>query len=551
MIVNPALTEPGGIPHPPVGEFIYRELGIMVGYDNFRLIPLIFSFINLFLLFYLVKTIFDTKTALWSAGLFIVSFYSVLASLMVDTDGAVMPAFFLIACIGYYKLRKINFQFRISNFQNWISIVLLFVGIIGGFFVKASFIIAIGALALDFAFEKGVFEDRKKLFKYILYCIGLGIVLVLVLLLAKVVFPFFPIEKSITYWKHFANSSSFLDRGWLQTFIQFVKAVLYTSPLLILPLFFIDREIWQKTRPFFLFIFLGLFFYLIAFDFSIGALDRYFQFLVVPLCIIAGAVFAKYFTSPLFLQNLSTFWIFLQNISKSLANAPSIRIFAPLLDKERGDPRKRGWGEAFLVLTSISIFLFQFFNHFVPPLYPKTEWISRVISLKWNFLFPFTGGSGPTGFYISFLFIALIWLISLAFVKKRFLLGILVLGLLYNAVFIEEYLFGKINGSPYELFKNAKEFIVKDKDIKKVVVYNDIGGYEIQKTGKYNRRMYATPQFEDTYKKFFENFSGHILYIDIPKIGDNNFYSNYLNSCKQIYKEKDKYITAKIFKCNE
>ena len=25
IIVNPALTEPGGIPHPPVGEFIYRE----------------------------------------------------------------------------------------------------------------------------------------------------------------------------------------------------------------------------------------------------------------------------------------------------------------------------------------------------------------------------------------------------------------------------------------------------------------------------------------------------------------------------------------------
>jgi predicted small secreted protein len=194
----------------------------------------------------------------------------------------------------------------------------------------------------------------------------------------------------------------------------------------------------------------------------------------------------------------------------------------------------------------------------VPPLHPKSEWISRILSLKWNFLYPFSGGSGPTGFYISFLFIALVWVCSVIFalsylkikdIKKRAIFCILILGILYNGVFIEEYLFGKINGSPYKLIKNAKEFIMKDKNIKSVLVYNDNGAYEIKETGKYARRIYAVPQFEESYKELFKNFSGHILYIDIPRIGNNNLYSNYFNSCKIIYQNKDKYINSKILDC--
>ena len=437
---------------------------------------------------------------------------------MVDIDGAVMPSFFLIMLIGYFRLRKMNFQFRIFNFQNLIWIGLLIIGAIGGFFVKASFVIAIGALALDFAFEKNVFSDRKKILKYLLFMIGGAIALGLLLLLAKLIFPFFNLEASVKYWEHFFKLGG---RGWLQTFIQFAKSMMYTSPLLVLSIIFVDKEIFKKMRVFFIFIGLGLLFYLVLFDFSIGALDRYFQFLIIPLCIIAGSIFS-------------------QNFSKS-NNSPSLAPLGPsLITRE---------GIAIGVITII-IFSLQFLNHFVPPLYPKTEWLARLVSLKWDFLFPFTGGSGPTGFYISFLFIALIWVTSLILVRKKLLLGILVLGILYNAVFIEEYLFGKINGSPYDLFRDAKEFIIKDQNIKLVLVYNDIGGYEIQKLGKYERRLYAAPQFEDTYKDFFKTFSGQILYINIPKIGDNNFYYNYLNSCKNIYERKDGYITAQVLDCN-
>lgn len=511
IIVNPALTEPGGIPHPPVGEFIYREFGKIVGYDNFRYVPFTFSILNFFLLFYLVKLLFDSRVALWSVFLFSISFYALLASLMVDTDGAVMPAFFLISAIGYYGLRKMNFQFSPPAGRAGIfNFAIFLIGIIGGFLVKTSFIVAIGAFLLDFLIEKQVFSDKKRFLKYFFYCIGLGLALVLILFISKLIFQSFNLQSSISYWEHFAK---FSGRGWLQTFIQFSKSIMYLSPLLIIPAFFSDREIFNRTRPFFLFIFLGLFFYLFAFDFSVGALDRYFQFLIIPLCIISSAILAK-------LQ-----------ITKEIKQNKSQIIFP--------------------VLLSFLIFLFQFLIHVVPPLYPKTEWIARLFQFKWNFLFPFTGGSGPTGFYVSFLFIAIIWLFCLVFWKKKFLLGILILGVLYNGVFIEEHLFGKINGSPYPLFAEAKEFIAKNEKIKKVVVYNDIGGYEIRNLGKYQRRFYAAPQFESTYREFFKNFSGHVLYIDIPRIGENNYYSDYLATCENIYEKKDKYITAKILNCTK
>ncbi len=519
---HPEITLPGTVPHPPLTEFIYAgSLGPLVGDDNFRLIPLVFGLINLLLIFYLAKIIFDRKAAFWVALLFTVSFYSVLASLMVDVDGAVMPAFFLVMCIGYFKLKRTNFQFSISNFQNWIWLALIIVGAVGGFMVKVSGILPIFALFLDFSIEKGVFSDKKRILKYA----GLGLLgligLVAVLFLARFVFPFFNLEYSFNYWKHFWTASSFFNRGWMQTFIQFAKAIMYTSPLLLLPVFFIDKEIWRKLRPFFFFIFIGLAFYLFAFDFSIGALDRYFQFLVVPLCIISGAVFAKIFGSKEIKLKKEDFII--------------------------------------ISIIAISIFALQFFNHVAPPLHPKTEWISRFFSFKWNFLFPFTGGSGPLGFYISFLFLAILYICSIVlaiaiFIKKelkqKVFVAILIIGLIYNFSFIEEYLFGKINGFAPKLLYDATEFIKNNPDIKAVTVYNDNGGYEIMKIGKYRRRLYTSPAFDVNQKIATLNATkDYYLEINIPRIDPNSVFRKYFDSCNIVYKQTDRYISAIVYDC--
>lgn len=511
--------EPGSVPHPPLTEFIYVYGGRMVGFENFRYIPFFFAVINLFLVFYLAQKLFDNKTALWSAFLFAFSFYSVLASLTVDVDGAVIPFFFLLSLIGYINIRENNFQNLKSN---WKWLTLLVVGLLGGFLIKVVFVLQIAAIALDFAIEKNVFADRKKILKYIGYGFGLIIVLVLILLSIKFIFPFFDLSKAVRYWKHFAVWDG---RGWFQTGIQFVKAILYTSPLLILPALLINKEIWKKTRFFFFFICFALFFYLVAFDFSLGALDRYFGLLAMPLSIISGAVLARYFSS-------------IKDVKEKVSKLEII----------------------FFIIVSLIITVIQFFNHYVPPHHPKSDWINRALSFKWNFLFPFSGGSGPTGFYVSFVFMALIWIVTIVLVVSAFrkkelvtkvLFGIFILGLFYNAVFVEEYLFGKINGSPYRLFQNAKQEIINNSDIKHVIVYNDIGGWEIQRTGKYFRRMYANPQFEEEYKGILNNFNGHILFINIPRIYEDSFYMRYINSCKTIFFESEKYIEGRVLDCRK
>lgn len=514
LIVNPALTAPGGIPHPPLGEAIYRSTLYAFGGDNFRLTPLLFGLANLLLLYFVVRRRYSIKAAQWSAAIFAFSFYSVLASLMVDTDGQIMPFFFL-AALWFYD------SFNLSQTKRkWLSLALFLGSLVLGLLVKASFVLAIGAFAFDFLIEKNIFKDKKKLLK----AFGFGalsiLALALLVYLSKFIFPFFNLQSAFKYWESFVRG--FGSRNFLQTGIQFAKALLYLSPALVLAGLASLYPYRKEHRLFHIFVGFGLLFYLVIFDFSKGALDRYFQFLIIPLCVIAGAMLTQIF--------------------------------------ENGKSKLERWDFISISIITLSIFALQFFDQLVPALYPKTEWLGRIFSLKWNFLFPFTGGSGPTGFYVSFLFIALIWISSLVFclsalkikgAGKKAAFCILLLGILYNGVFIEEYLFGRINGSVYRLFAPAEQFIVKEDDIKKVIVYNDIGGYEIQKTGKYERRLYAAPQFEENYRQIFGGFSGHVLYIDLPRIAPNSLYADYLSSCKSIYAAQDKYLTAKVLDCRK
>jgi len=518
MITNPLTTPPGGIPHPPLSEFIYRNAGRIIGFDNFRLVPLFFSVLNIFLIFYLLKLIEGPRTGIIVISLFALSFYSVLASLMVDVDGAIMPFFFLLMFWGYYKLRDQGYALERKNLI-WLFLVVI--GALGGFFIKLSGILPFFAIVFDFLIERQVFKDRKRLLKYFIYIFFILCLFAVLLVLSKFIFPYFRLDWAFKYWEHFFKLSG---RGWLQTFIQFIKSIFYLSPLLILPIIFITKDIWVRLRPFFLFIIIGLIFYLFAFDFSTGALDRYFQFLIIPLCVITGTVLGSY------IYNLAQ--LFREN-----------KIFFLV---------------SFIVLAVI--FFLQFINHYVPPLYPKTEWINRVLSLRWNFLFPFTGGSGPLGFYISFLFMALIWIVLgvfalISFFKKEFrqrvVFLILIFGLLYNGVFIEEYLFGNINGSAPKLVKDVVEFIRENKNIRSIIVYNDNGGWNVRQTGKYQRRMYAVPQFENEYEKILNSFSGYILVVDIPQIASGSFYKKYLDSCVIIYDKQDKKISAKVYDCQK
>lgn len=499
-------------PHPPISKAIFVYTAKIFGHDNFRTTPFLFSIANLFLLYYLVRFKFGRKEAIWSVLFFTATFYSVLASLMVDIDGAMLPFFLLLSLISYFRWQDATSQkFKII----WGSF--LVIAVILGFLTKLSFIIVAGALIFDFLFGKMKQIGAKALVRYYLMVGAFLILLVVSLLSAKFLFNSFDLSQTIGHATDYFKISG---RSYLQILIQTAKALMYSSPLLVLPLIFVKKADFRKLRPLFIFLILGLIFYLVVFDFSRAALDKYLTFLIVPLSVISGVIITR------------------------------------VLSSKQEKPSTFVWSAGLAI--SVLIFSLQFLPHLVPPLYPKEEWVNMIMRFRWNFVFPFTGGSGPTGFYISWLFIGATWFLSallvvLALIKKQWrnylVILFLVVGFVYNGVFIEEYLFGKINGSPNLLIKNAIGFIEKNEQIKKVITYNDNGGPELATIGKYERRLYAAPKFEKSYIDILKNFKGHYLLIDIPHLNLNSPYAKHFKTCELIYEEYHKKISSAIYDC--
>lgn len=505
----PEIYPPGSVPHPPLTEYFFKITNTVFGQDLYRGTPLLLSFINLLLLFLFIKRRFDIKMALLTSFLFSISFYSILGSLTVDTDGAILVLFSLIT-LNLYDI-------FISNIKNKKYIILLILCMILGLMVKLSFILIPISIFIDFIILNRSKLDRKKIILIIGSAFVFVFISLLLLFISKYIFDGFSLDKGIKYWSTFMKG--FFDRNFFQTFIQFIKSIFYLSPLLVFGSLLSIKYRNSKINIFYINIVSGLIFYLFLFDFSIGALDRYLVFLTIPTIVLTSHFVISVFDGQKYVLNKRI-------------------IFGGL------------------VLT-LFIFILQFINQYVPPLYPKSEWIDKVASFKWNFLYPFFGGSGPLGFYISFSFIALSFILGLlSFIgiiftgkKKEFLIIMLFLSIIYNINFAQEFNFGKINGYSPKLVLNTVEYIKNNKDIKKVLVYNDNGGFNVRQSGKYERRVYAVPEFESSYKDIFTNFKGYFLFVDIPKIKENNLYSNYIKSCKEVYFDSDKYITASVLNC--
>ena len=277
--------KPGDVPHPPLTEYIYRMTGKIFNENDFRFTPLIFSVLNLILLYIFVRRRYGFSTAVWVSIFFIFSFYGVLASLMVDTDGAVLPFFFLVSLIFY------DLAYKAIDKKRWFFAGVMAIFMMLGFMVKLSSILGSIAIFLDF-----LIVERNKITKKHFFYLGISVVsfvgLALILLIvSKYIFPGFDLSRNVSYWDTFARGLS--SRNFFQTSIQFIKSLLYLSPFLV-SLGLISLFPYRKDFSLFhIFIAISLIFYLIIFDFSIGALDRYLALMIIPLCIISGVIISE------------------------------------------------------------------------------------------------------------------------------------------------------------------------------------------------------------------------------------------------------------------
>ena len=82
-------------------------------------------------------------------------------------------------------------------------------------------------------------------------------------------------------------------------------------------------------------------------------------------------------------------------------------------------------------------------------------------------------------------------------------------------------------------------------------LFNDTGGYYINKMGKYKRRMYAVPKYEKLYSEILPQHFGHVLVVDIPRIYQDSVYWRYISSCRPEFVSRSGYISATLYDCAE
>ncbi len=494
--------------HPPLTELTYRWAGKITGADHLRIIPLIFATISAVLLYAVVRKRSGVRAALCSLFLYAICMYSVFASLMVDTDGAILPTYFLLCVFAYDRFLHTS---ELRRSSGWV--LLLILALLLGFLTKLSFVLVLGALILDYLFE---IRHRLTLRIVTLTAFALAIVGAIgaaALLGAHLLLPSFDMSQTIDHALWYVR---FEGRGYMQIAIQGIKAIFYSSPLLLLPLVLASRADVQKNRIFAVYLAVGAVFYFVLFDFSQGALDKYLMFMIVPCAALCGTILAR-----------------------------------TLMGLQR---RELLYGLLLGAALASMVTLLNFISPSVIPMYPKAEWITSILSGNWNILFPFTGGDGPTGVYFSFLVIAVAFILSailvifVRFRSRAALVALIVVGVTFNALFIEEYLYGRINGSAGAVLRTSLAYIDAHQ-IGPIISHAEIGAYELKARGEYAGRFYAVPGYEPGHRALFAAHTGAYLVVQVPLFNAESFYAKYFATCTSIFKTNSGVIEGDIYDC--
>jgi len=503
LIVDPKYNSFNTLPHPPLSKLLYRVIGNFFGYNNLRLLPVLFSIGVVVLGYLIMRKLFDSI----SAQVFIILASTNLAffigALQIDIDGMILPFFFLLSWYIWLKAKESNY----SYFFN----LLLGISICLGFLTKLSFILVPISFLMVHVISRLKHAESKIRIDLRSLCIAASIAFSFIFLL---VFKYPNIFQYVTQF----GILDFSSRSLSQTIYLTIKYLILLGPISLLA----SIEIFKKNSNFFilkLFLLNNVIFYYFLFDFSHRTFDRYLSFATVPVIMFASLGLSKIFSDRIHY----------------------VRLF-------------------YLLVICFPLFWFLLKKPAHPmPLHPKEDFVKAVTGFHWNFLMPIFTGSGPIGFYLSFFFIATIFLLCI-FVCLLFAISdkfqnfgssiLIIFVIVYSIVGISEYTTGIQFGSASKVAKSILTEIANDDSINRVKTYNDIGGWELAEANKYEGRIYLNPEWASEKSKNFKSFEGFVLVVNMPDIKADNWFAQALSEkCKTKIVVVDKLVTGKLYKC--
>lgn len=372
--------------------FFTSVLGIKIWV--LRLVPLIFGILTMLLAYQLTKEKFSLKAARITLLIMAFSFYPILASLQLDTEGSLLTFFYLLSVYSFLKLESgegvkwkiicgVSLFFSLLAKHNAILI-----------FMVLSFYVLIKEKA-------SLNKTLKRLFTPFL--IGLG-GYVIFLVFAYLVNPknlFFMFRHGSQFFTglHFSSIAPLILLFWATPFL---------IGLAFLAVYYCKYLEGQKSLIFYVWLGIMLLFYIFIIEW--GDYSRYFSNLVPVMAILGGN----------------------------------------LLSRFNFKPKNFICGGVFFFL-----FLFSFFwlNTLPQKLVPRFfgSYLKEILSFNFNFLFSYTTSSGPTlgisfiiilfAFILSFLCAALFIVFKGRKKAKFFLIIFLSIGAAYNIFLVSEFIF--------------------------------------------------------------------------------------------------------------
>jgi 4-amino-4-deoxy-L-arabinose transferase-like glycosyltransferase len=542
------------VQHPPIPTWTYNVVFSLFGDStlSLRAMVSIISLANIGLAFYLAKKYFNLKAAIFAAILLACSPWFFAGSLQIDNDGAFVVLFFLLATTCYL---------RFFHEKNAKFLVLTGVFIGGGLLCKYSAVLLPLILFIHYLVNK---EPHEKFIRHAYITIKK---FTLIMLIALVVFSIFPISSalsgnadrfwySVRYPTENAVSGVNTDLVSMSQFIQLLQSVLWIGPLFIglFLLYLFSRQ--DKKNIFFIWTCVVLVFYVVIMTDAYKPIERYLLNIAIPLAIIGGKV--------------------LSDIEWSRRKAVFTAVVSAIL--------------------LAALFLINLLPEEMINFYPKTGFINAVLGFRWSFLLPLQMSSGPEGFYVNFLGIALAFVVSgmvliALFIMRRhtkdavvlvmaqkklkgakkpeknpgknsdpmqkktaWLLAVfLAIGLAYGVFLLQEFLLGTTNPNINQVTQDVVSYARTHHLAEPIYVFRNRDlGYYLVDTGPYSNITQL--DFKDefnvtTVDRLMKGSS--VVVVDFPQINKQSTLWTALKRCRSVYStDSNGFTMGYVFVCD-